>query len=232
MNGNSESSLTITAAQTKMPMLFRAIEPSRRMLQKLTAKANRVNLAFTTLMGNQRWTRCLRVGLGNKMLHTLITSLLPVLVIIAAASDVMSLRIPNWLTLTTALLFFPMALITHMPLEVFGWHLLAGALLFAAGFVFFSFGLFGGGDAKLLAAAGLWFGTAQTAQFLVLTVVAGGVLAAIVGAWAALQIDWYVKDSSIGKKFADLKPNVPYGFAIAVGAIMAYPGTWWMGGLA
>ena len=44
------------------------------------------------------------------MLHALSLYLLPALLIIAAASDTLYLRIPNWLTLGTALAFFPMAL--------------------------------------------------------------------------------------------------------------------------
>ena len=106
------------------------------------------------------------------MIHTLSIALLPILMITAAISDLASFRIPNWLTLATAALFFPMAWLTGMPLAEFGWHLLAGLILFAAGFLLFSFGLFGGGDAKLMAAAGLWFGTSQTLPFLVATVLA------------------------------------------------------------
>ena len=164
------------------------------------------------------------------MLQTLTTTLLPVLMIIAATSDVMSFRIPNWLTIITALSFFPLALATGMPLDVFGYHLLAGALLFAAGFALFSFGLFGGGDAKLIAAAGLWFGTANSISFIVLTVLAGGVLAIAVALWSAINLHWESVESSWYKRFSAIKPNVPYGLAIAVGAIFAFPGTWWMGG--
>ena len=67
------------------------------------------------------------------MLHTLSYSLLPTLMIVAALSDVASFRIPNWLTALTAVLFFPMALFTGMPLAEFGWHVLAGVILFIAG---------------------------------------------------------------------------------------------------
>lgn len=164
------------------------------------------------------------------MTQTLATTLLPVLMIVAATTDVMSFRIPNWLTILTALSFFPLAYATGMPLETFGYHVLAGAILFAVGFGLYSFGLFGGGDAKLIAAAGLWFGMANSMTFVVLTVLAGGVLAIAVALWSALHVHWEALDSSFSKRFAEIKPNVPYGLAIAVGAIFAFPGTWWMGG--
>jgi prepilin peptidase CpaA len=167
------------------------------------------------------------------MLHTLSVSLLPLLLICAAASDVMSLRIPNWLTALTAALFFPMALLTGMPLVDFAMHVAAGLGLFCAGFLFFQIGLFGGGDAKLMAAAGLWFGTAQTLPFLFMTAMAGGLLAMLVGLWSVIAISWEIQGDnaiteSFGKRIRGLKPNVPYGFALAIGGIIAFKDTWWM----
>jgi prepilin peptidase CpaA len=166
------------------------------------------------------------------MLHLLSVSLLPVLMIVAALSDLLSFRIPNWLTALTAALFFPMALATGMPLAEFGWHLLAGVLLFFAGYVLFSIGLFGGGDAKLMAAAGLWFGTAHTLPFIVMTVLAGGVLAAGVALWALIVALADMQGANSQRGYAaiarNIKPKLPYGFAFAVGAILAYPQTWWM----
>ena len=171
------------------------------------------------------------------MLHTLSISTLPILLIIAAAGDVVSLRIPNWLTIVTAMLFFPMAFLTGMPLSDFGTHILAGVILFGAGFVFFQFGLFGGGDAKLMAAAGLWFGTSQTLPFLLATALAGGALAFVVGIWSMLLLSWEIHGSgqglgNFGKKIREMKPNVPYGLAFAIGGIWAFRETWWVTGIA
>jgi prepilin peptidase CpaA len=167
------------------------------------------------------------------MLHTLSNSLLPVLLIVAAISDVLSLRIPNWLTITIAALFFPMAFATGMPMAEFGVHLLIGLGLFVAGFLFFQLGLFGGGDAKLMAATGLWLGSAQAVPFLFITVMAGGVLALLVGFWSTLVMYWEIHASSpsmisIGKRILALKPNVPYGLAFAIGGIIAFRDSWWV----
>ena len=171
-------------------------------------------------------------------MHGLSQILLPTLLIVAAASDVMSFRIPNWLTLLTALLFFPMTLATGMPLHQFGLHILSGGLLFAAGFLFFQVGLFGGGDAKLMAAAGLWFGTSATLPFLFLTALVGGALAVVVGAWSFFMISWELEGdrmpglTQLRLKMSQIKPNVPYGFAFALGGIVAFKDTWWMTGIA
>ena len=89
--------------------------------------------------------------------------------------------------------------------------------------------MFGGGDAKLLAAAGLWFGTAQVLPFLVFTVLAGGALALLVGVWSMISMDWEIHEVRWATKVKNLKPNVPYGYAFAIGAILAFPQSWWMG---
>lgn len=166
------------------------------------------------------------------MIQSLSISLLPALMIVAAMTDVASLRIPNWLTGLIAVLFFPMALLTGMPLAEFGWHMLAGFILFFAGYALFAAGLFGGGDAKLMAAAGLWFGTQHTLPFLVLTAVAGGALAVGMGIWAMAMMEFEIHEEKPAVKFLDrfrkLTPKLPYGFAFAIGAIMAFPQTWWM----
>lgn len=167
------------------------------------------------------------------MLQVLSNSLLPVLLITAAASDVLSFRIPNWLNILTAALFFPMAWATGMPLHEFGVHLAVGIGLFIGGFLFFQFGFFGGGDAKLMAAAGLWFGSSQALPFLFMTTLAGGLLALFVGLWSIVAMHWEIhgsdeKVASFSKRLFALKPNVPYGLAFAVGGIIAFRDSWWM----
>ena len=172
------------------------------------------------------------------MLQTISIATLPILMIVAALSDVASLRIPNWLTGLTAALFFPMAYLTGMPLFEFGWHLLAGAILFFVGYMIFAVGFFGGGDAKLMAAAGLWFGTSQTMPFLILTAMAGGAMAIGYGLWAVfvMMLDFHVGDKADGTprgfiaRLKKVMPQLPYGLALAVGAIIAFPQTWWVHG--
>ena len=148
----------------------------------------------------------------------------------------MSLRIPNWLTLLTAGLFFPTALLLQMPLAEFESHLLAGVLLFIIGYLLFTFGIFGGGDGKLMAAAGLWFGVAKIIPFLFYTAFAGGVLAIAVIAWSVLMMSWEIEGDTapfagFAKKLRTMAPSVPYGVALAVGGILAFKDTWWMNGL-
>jgi prepilin peptidase CpaA len=155
-------------------------------------------------------------------------TIFPLLMIVAGAGDALAMRIPNWLTASIAILFFPMALITGMPLATFGLHVAVGFGLFAVGFSLFSIGLFGGGDAKLLAAAGLWIGWPNFLEFMVLTVFAGGLLALTVGAWSLVNINSEIAKGAWFKRFGAIKPSLPYGYALAIGAILAFPQSWWM----
>lgn len=155
-------------------------------------------------------------------------TLFPALMVIAGAGDALSMRIPNWLTLLIAVLFLPMAIVTGMGWADIGMHLLTGLAMFILGFAIFALGLFGGGDAKLLAAAGLWLGWTDLVPFLVMTAFAGGLLALCVGAWALINQSSEIKDGSIFRRFGAIKPNVPYGYAFAIGAILAFPESWWM----
>jgi prepilin peptidase CpaA len=162
------------------------------------------------------------------MIHFLSITLFPVLMIVAGAGDALSMRIPNWLVVLLAACFFPMAILTGMPLALLANHLAVGAALFFAGFALFAVGLFGGGDAKLLAAAGLWLGWPDLIPFVVLTAMAGGVLAAVVGLWSMLSVNSEVHEGALFRHFGKIKPNVPYGYAFAIGAILAFPTSWWM----
>lgn len=170
------------------------------------------------------------------MLHILSLAVLPTLLIVAATSDVMTYRIPNWLTLLTALLFFPMAMATAMPAAALTWHILAGVLLFVIGFGLFAFNLVGGGDVKLLGALGLWLGLGSLGNFFQALAYAGLVQALLMSAWAYIIFSMEIRsdaDSQIGlwSKLRTIKPNIPFGFAIALGGIVAFRDTWWLHGL-
>ena len=70
----------------------------------------------------------------------------------------------------------------------------------------FQLGAMGGGDVKLAAALALWFAPGDTLMLLVLMSLAGGVLTAIV------MIEHKIKK-------IQGRPEVPYGVAIAFGAL-------------
>ncbi len=94
----------------------------------------------------------------------------------------------------------------------------AAAIMLVIGLGFFTLGLMGGGDIKLLVVLSLWTGWAvQTVQFIFLTAVFGGVLVVVV-----LLLRWIVTpmlfEASPTQNLPRLltpKQPVPYGIAIA-----------------
>ena len=101
----------------------------------------------------------------------------------AAASDLLTMRIANSVSLGLVAAFLVIALIAGMPAQEMLLHLAVGAALLLAGMLLFSLNLVGGGDAKLLAAAGLWIGYDQLVPFLLYVTIFGGALALLLLAY-------------------------------------------------
>ena len=96
---------------------------------------------------------------------------------VGAVKDALGRRIPNWLTYSGLIA----ALLVRIALG--GWSELRAGLagmLIAGGifFLLFLLGGMGGGDVKLMAAVGAWVGLDQVGIFLMVSALAGGLLAA------------------------------------------------------
>ena len=148
---------------------------------------------------------------------------LPILAVVAALTDLTRMKIPNWISAALIVAFFPAALAAGLsPLSV-GIHLGLAALLLVAGIGLFALRIVGGGDAKLIAAAGLWLGSTALIPFLLWTAVLGGAfsLALLLGRGMAQP---YLPGAPRWV-LTLLRPRgaVPYGVAICAGALMAFP---------
>lgn len=133
------------------------------------------------------------------------------LVAAAAVSDVRSYRIPNVVPLALALIFLSVqALAGHW--ETLPGVLAAGALALAFGWALQAGGVWGGGDAKLVAAIALWIGMADLPRFLLVTALAGGMLAL----WYLGRRCLAVRAGGVAAEQAEPR-HLPYGLAIAVG---------------
>ena len=141
------------------------------------------------------------------------------LCVVAALYDVNQLKIPNWLNLTLAGLFIPAAAVSGLPLEIIGGHLMAGGLAFVVAFGLFAFRIFGGGDAKMIPAVVLWMGPEAAFPFAFKMAIAGGLCATLILAvrrtTPAEAVPGFMR-----APFQD-KASVPYGVAIAAGALLA-----------
>ena len=154
---------------------------------------------------------------------SLLIAILPVLTVVAALHDLMTMKIPNWISIALVVGFFPAALALGLPLSVVGVSagMALAALFIGAGM--FALNWIGGGDAKLLAAATLWMGLSGTLHFLLYTGLAGGAFCMLLlTARSRLPI---LAQTGPGWMMRLMQPkgDIPYGVAIAVGALLAYP---------
>ncbi len=140
---------------------------------------------------------------------------LPVLLVWAGAVDIFTGSIPNPVVLAIAACFVVFAGVTGIGAGQLFAHLACAAAVLTGGFVLFSKGLIGGGDAKLLAGAALWFSFDSILPFLAGVALAGGVLTLAYLAVNALR-------TQLGAASARPK-TIPYGAAIAAGALAVFP---------
>ncbi|MEO7240600.1 MAG: prepilin peptidase [Sphingomicrobium sp.] len=131
-----------------------------------------------------------------------------VLLLLAAAIDIRTRTIPNWLSLAVALgapLFWWASGIALYPdvLERVG----SAYLLFVFFFGMFCLGAMGGGDVKLAAALALWFAPLTNLAFFIYTSFAGG--AVTLATMAHFR-----------RSRGEGKPEVPYGVAIAFAGLV------------
>jgi prepilin peptidase CpaA len=149
----------------------------------------------------------------------------PALVITAALRDLTSFTIPNWISVALAAAFVPAALAGGVGWEGFGLHLAVGLAGFIAGVAMFALGWIGGGDAKLFAAAALWLGWPAAAPFVLVTAIAGGGLAVGLLAMRSSLVRAYTPAGvpAWTLRLMEQGGPAPYGVAIAVGALFAFP---------
>jgi len=157
----------------------------------------------------------------------ILLAVFPLLVVVAAVKDATSYTIPNWISLALLGAFVPAAAVAwnaQVPLAVIATCVGIGFAALLAGMAMFAFGWIGGGDAKLLAASALWLGLEGLAPFLFWTTIAGGMLSAMLLVARRYGAE-FVGDAAPAwvLRLLDLKAAVPYGVAIAFGALMAFP---------
>lgn len=146
-----------------------------------------------------------------------------VLVIAAALQDMRELRISNWISVAMIALFPLWIVATRFETDI--WQNVALCLLtFAIGTALFALRWLGGGDVKLLAAIALWFDFAAAPALLFCITIGGGVLVLLL-----LPIRRLLPEAVYRKtkwKFFQSGGPIPYGLAIAIGAILCstYPG--------
>ncbi|GLC91565.1 pilus assembly-related outer membrane protein [Cupriavidus sp. TA19] len=143
------------------------------------------------------------------------------IVLTAAATDLQSRRIPNWLTFGAWLLALPLQLAMHGLAQggsawALGW--LAGLGVFLPLYLLRGMAA---GDVKLMAAVGAWLGPALALQIALATFVLGGLWALVLvlksrrHAQLARNLGSILRTGASGPSVG----SMPYGVAIAAGTL-------------
>lgn len=143
----------------------------------------------------------------NGSFTEILLAMLVVLLVIAAAIDIKIRKIPNRLNAAIALgapLFWLSAGLPWWPGVAI--QLAVAVAVFGLLTLAFMVGMMGGGDVKMAAAIALWLAPSDTLRFLVFMSLAGGLVTLVTMAW-------HKRTKREGK------PKVPYGVAIAIGAL-------------
>ena len=166
------------------------------------------------------------------MLELAILTIFPAAVVFAGAMDLFTMTIPNRISLALLAGFLVLA-----PFAGFGpWemaqHFVAGLVVLVVGVLLFIPGWIGGGDAKLAAAAALWLGFENLFAYFFFTALAGAVLAIVFMKVRATPLPAVVCTQAWAVRLHDRRTGMPYGIALAGGALLIYPHTAWFTGLA
>ncbi|WP_454624532.1 A24 family peptidase [Bradyrhizobium cenepequi] len=154
--------------------------------------------------------------------------LFPALMAFAAASDLVSMTISNRVSLALVAGFFVLALASGMGLHEVLSHAGAGATVLAAGFVCFAFGWIGGGDAKVAAGAALWFGFGHLLPYLLYASLFGGALTLLLLKFRQWPLPYPLLGQAWLLRLHAKDSGIPYGIALALGALAIYPETEWI----
>ena len=152
----------------------------------------------------------------------------PALMAFAAASDLFTMTISNRVSLALVAAFLVLAPLTGMGLEQILYHFGAAAIVLLVAFGCFAMGWMGGGDAKVLAAASLWFGFSYLLEYLLYASVFGGALTLLLLQFRQWPLPYMLAGQAWLLRLHAKDSGIPYGIALAIGALMLYPETDWV----
>jgi prepilin peptidase CpaA len=154
--------------------------------------------------------------------------LFPALMAFAAASDLFTMTISNRVSILLVAAFVVLAVAIGMGPYAILSHLGAGALVLAIAFTCFAMGWVGGGDAKVAAAAALWFGFAHLMNYLLYASLFGGALTIVLLQMRQWPLPYALTGQTWLLRLHAKETGIPYGIALAIGALTIYPETDWV----
>lgn len=152
----------------------------------------------------------------------------PALMAFAATSDLITMTISNRISLLLSLGFVLLAVMGGMDGYTLLAHIGVALGVLALTFGCFAMGWIGGGDAKLAAVIALWFGFDHLVEYLVYASVIGGALTLLILQFRQWPLPRPISGQIWLQRLHDTNGGIPYGIALAIGAMLIYPQTQWM----
>ena len=162
------------------------------------------------------------------MLEFLLFLSFPAAMAFAGAMDLLTMTIPNRISIGLIAAFLVAAFVAPLGWTEIASHIGAGVLMLAIGIALFAGGFLGGGDAKLLAAAALWFGFDGLVEYLLLVSIAGGALVLLILTYRKFIPPLWLCRQPWAMRLHSKAGGVPYGIALAAAGLWLYPSTIWL----
>ena len=147
----------------------------------------------------------------------------------ALVSDALTMKIPNRISIGIVALYPAWVMATWPRVEQIWVPVALASAVLVAGFLAFDRGWIGGGDAKMLAALSLWSGIELFLPMLLVTTLAGGVMAtAAICSEAMRRRMVLARGGEVSGPCLSsvVKSKIPYGVAIAIGGGVVAVGLW------
>lgn len=147
----------------------------------------------------------------------------PFLMAYAAASDLLTMTIPNRVSLALIGGFGVFAVAAGLSLQEWLIHGGVALAVLTVTFGMFATGWMGGGDAKLAAATALWFGVDRLADYLAVASVYGGLLTVVILLARGQTLPAFALRLPFVVRLHDRATGIPYGIALAASALAVLP---------
>ena len=148
--------------------------------------------------------------------------------IYAGLTDLTTMKIQNGLLLLFLLAYAMLAPVIGLTVTEIGWSAAVAAAVLVVAFIFFALGWIGGGDAKFAAVTALWFGMDHTAAYLIYIALLGGAFTLCLLRFRMMVLPAWLPDRPWIARLHAQECGVPYGFTMALAALIVFPQTRWM----
>lgn len=147
----------------------------------------------------------------------------PAAMALAAVTDLLTLKIPNRISLAVALGYFVAAWLARVPLQEVGLHVLCGAAVLVLAFALFRLHFLGAGDGKLAAGTAMWLGFHPLADYGFDAALAGGALGLVILLARRYALPQALASQPWIVRLHEPRGAIPYGIALALGGMIAFP---------